>query len=103
MRAAVESFKRRVMVWPPSAIVVLPLLIIGVILLVSAPSVGACNATTQRSATAMPPCTRRVTINSNPCGAVIYIDGIQTGRTPMSFPMPTGRYTLVLLAPGHEK
>jgi hypothetical protein len=46
---------------------------------------------------------RRVTVNSNPCGAMIYIDGIQVGRTPMSFPMPTGRYTLVLLAPGHQQ
>jgi hypothetical protein len=34
---------------------------------------------------------------------MIYIDGIQVGRTPMSFPMPTGRYTLVLLAPGHQQ
>jgi hypothetical protein len=33
---------------------------------------------------------------------MIYIDGIQVGRTPMSFPMPSGGYTLVLLAPGHE-
>ena len=45
---------------------------------------------------------RRVTVKSDPCGAMIYIDGIQVGRTPMSFPMPTGRYTLFLLAPGHE-
>jgi hypothetical protein len=34
---------------------------------------------------------------------MIYIDGIQVGRAPMSFPMPTGRYTLVLLAPGHQQ
>jgi hypothetical protein len=34
---------------------------------------------------------------------MIYIDGIQVGRTPMSFPMPTGRYTLVLLAPGLQQ
>jgi hypothetical protein len=51
----------------------------------------------------MPPCTRRVTVTSKPCGAMIYIDGIQVGRTPMNFPMPTGRYTLVLLAPGHQQ
>jgi hypothetical protein len=46
---------------------------------------------------------RRVTIKSDPCGAVIYIDGMQLGQTPKSFPMPTGRYTLVLVAPGHEQ
>jgi hypothetical protein len=44
-----------------------------------------------------------VTVKSKPCGATIYIDNIQVGRTPMSFPMPTGRYTLVLLAPGHQQ
>jgi hypothetical protein len=101
MRVLLESFYRRVKVRLASAIGVLLLLIIGATLTVS--SVVACDATVQRSATAMPPCTRRVTVNSNPCGAVIYIDGIQVGRTPMSFPMPTGRYTLVLLAPGHEQ
>lgn len=47
-------------------------------------------------------CMQPVTVTSNPCGAMIYIDGIHVGRTPMSFPMPTGRYTLVLLAPGHQ-
>jgi len=45
---------------------------------------------------------RRVTVTSKPCGATIYIDDIEVGQTPMSFPMPTGRYTLVLLAPGHQ-
>jgi hypothetical protein len=45
----------------------------------------------------------RVTVTSKPCGATIYIDGIEVGRTPMSFPMPTGRYTLILLAPGHQQ
>jgi hypothetical protein len=45
---------------------------------------------------------QRVTITSNPCGATIYIDRIQTGKTPMSFPVPPGRYTLHLLAPGHQ-
>jgi hypothetical protein len=44
-----------------------------------------------------------VTVKSKPCGATIYIDNIQVGRTPMSFPMPTGRYMLVLLAPGHQQ
>ena len=51
---------------------------------------------------AAPSCLQRVTITSNPCGATIYLDGIQTGRTPMSFPVPPGRYTLILLAPGHQ-
>ena len=50
-----------------------------------------------------PQCTRRVTVTSKPCGATIYIDRIQVGRTPMSFPMPTGGYTLFLLAPGHRQ
>jgi len=103
MRVSLESFHRPVKVWMTPAIVVLSLLIIGAILAAPAPAVACGNATTQRSATAMPPCTRRVTVKSNPCGAMIYIDGIQVGRTPMSFPMPTGRYTLVLLAPGHEE
>jgi hypothetical protein len=46
---------------------------------------------------------RRVTVTSKPCGAKIYIDDIQVGQTPMSFPMPTGRYTLVQVAPGHQR
>jgi hypothetical protein len=59
--------------------------------------------TTRRTQTsAVPSCLQRVTITSNPCGATIYIDGIQTGRTPMSFPVPPGRYTLILIAPGHQ-
>ena len=99
MRVSPESFHRPVKVWQASAIVVLSILILGAILTASA---ALANATAQRSVTAIPPCTRHVTVNSNPCGAVIYIDGIQVGRTPMSFPMPTGRYTLFLLAPGHE-
>jgi len=52
--------------------------------------------------TAVPSCMQRVTITSNPCGATIYIDSIQAGRTPISFPVPPGRYTLTLLAPGHQ-
>lgn len=47
-------------------------------------------------------CMRNVTVTSKPCGATIYIDGIEVGRTPMKFPMPTGGYTLVLRAPGHH-
>ena len=56
-----------------------------------------------RSASAMPPGMRRVTVTSKPIGATIYVDGIQAGRTPISFPMPTGRYTLILVAPGHQQ
>ena len=85
-------------VWRASAIVVFSILVIGAILA----AVSTANATGQRSVTTMPPCTRRVTVNSNPCGAMIYVDDIQVGRTPMSFPMPMGRYRLVLFAPGHE-
>jgi len=59
------------------------------------------NSTTSQSNSA-PQCTRRVSVVSKPCAATIYIDGIEVGRTPMSFPMPLGRYTLVLLAPGHQ-
>jgi hypothetical protein len=61
----------------------------------------ATDANVRRSAAAMPSCMRRVTVTSKPSGATIYIDGIQVSRTPMSFPMPTGRYTLV--APGHQR
>lgn len=103
MRVSLVSFHRPVKVWTTPAIVLLSLLIIGAIVAAPVAALACGHATTQRSATAMPPCTRRVTINSNPCGAMIYIDGIQVGRTPMSFPMPTGRYTLVLLAPGHQQ
>ena len=63
---------------------------------------GAHAATTQHSVPAAPACTRPLTVNSNPCNAKIYIDGIEVGRTPMTFPMPTGRYTLVVVAPGHQ-
>lgn len=101
MRVPLKSFHRPVKVWPTPAVGVLSLLIIGATLTGPATAVACDN--TQRSVTAMPPCTTRVTVNSNPCGAMIYVDGIQVGRTPMSFPMPTGRYTLFLLAPGHQQ
>ncbi|HKA01821.1 MAG TPA: PEGA domain-containing protein [Candidatus Solibacter sp.] len=101
MRVSPESFHRPVKFWPARALLVLSILVIAAILMAPSPLVSVANATTQPS-TVMPPCTRRVTVNSNPCGAMIYIDGIQVGRTPMSFPMPSGGYTLVLLAPGHE-
>src|SRR5579871_5795015 len=98
MKASFESFYRSLIVCVASAIGFVSFLIGA--LLAPLPAVKAStNATVQH--TAMPPCMRLVTITSNPCGATIYIDGIQSGRTPMSFPMPTGRYTLVLLAPGH--
>ena len=47
-------------------------------------------------------CMQRLTITSTPCGATIYVDAIQSGRTPITFPMPPGRYTVVLAAPGHQ-
>jgi hypothetical protein len=103
MRVSPESFHRLKRMWPASVIVVPAILIIGAIVAVPAPPVSAATATTQGSVPTKPSCTRRLTVNSNPCGAMIYIDGIQVGRTPMSFPMPMGRYTLVLLAPGHER
>jgi hypothetical protein len=78
-----------------SAIVFVVVLIVGGAL--SAPPLAATNTTPQQSQ-----CMRRVTVTSKPCGATIYIDGIQVGRTPMSFPMPTGGYALFLLAPGHK-
>jgi hypothetical protein len=102
MRVSLESFHRPARAWRATAVVVLLLVIIGAIVSAPAAAVAAAHATTQPSAATMPPCTRRVTVNSNPCGAKIYIDGIEVGRTPMSFPMPIGRYTLVLLAPGHQ-
>jgi hypothetical protein len=67
------------------------------------PAKAATNATVSQSAAPKPSCLRRVTIKSSPCDAAIYIDGMQVGRTPISFPMPAGRYTLVLVAPGHQE
>ena len=49
-----------------------------------------------------PACMRRVTINSKPCGAWVYIDETQVGQTPINFPMPQGGYQLTLAAPGHR-
>ena len=77
------------------AVVLVAVLIIGGTL--STPPQAATNATVHQSQ-----CMRRVTVTSKPCGAKIYVDGIEVGRTPMSFPMPTGGYTLVLIAPGHQ-
>jgi hypothetical protein len=94
MKISLKPFHR---VCLASALIFVVVLIVGGTL--SAPSQAATNtnATVQQSQ-----CTRRVTVTSKPCGATIYIDGMQVGRTPMSFPMPTGGYTLVLLAPGHK-
>jgi hypothetical protein len=77
---------------------VLALMISGV-LLTESPRV---EATTVQHNLSTPTCMRRITVSSNPCGATIYIDGIQMGQTPMNFPIPTGGYTLVLAAAGHQ-
>ena len=102
MKVLFESCSRLVMVFLASAIILVSVLIIGLTFAVSWPAEAATNSTTHQSVTAIPPCMRRVTVTSKPCGAMIYIDGIQVGPTPMTFPMPMGRYTLVLLAPGYQ-
>lgn len=61
------------------------------------------SAQTRRTSSGTPPCTQRLTITSTPCGAAIYIDGMQSGQTPITFPMPPGRYSVVLVAPGHQR
>ena len=55
------------------------------------------------TASGRPPCTQRLTITSTPCGATIYIDGMQSGQTPITFPMPPGRYSVMIIAPGHQR
>ena len=102
MRVSLGSFHHLLRVFLASAIGFVLILRISVTLAAPLPVQAATNATTHQSITTNPQCMRRVTITSKPCGAMIYIDGTQVGRTPMSFPMPTGRYTLVLLAPGHQ-
>jgi hypothetical protein len=76
------------------------------IILVAVPIVGSTFTTVPQPATHAigqeAQCMRRVTVTSKPCGAKIYIDSIEVGLTPMSFPMPTGGYTLFLFAPGHQ-
>lgn len=99
MRVSLESLHRPLIAVVASAMVSISVPIISVILTAPQPA----RATTQRPVNTTPACMRRVTVNSKPCGARIYIDGIQVGQTPMSFPMPMGRYTLVLLAPGHQQ
>jgi hypothetical protein len=98
MKSPFESSHRSLIICLAIAFVVLSVLIIEAV--IAAPTAkAATSATVQQSAPPMPPCMRRVTVTSKPCGAMIYIDGIQVGRTPMSFPMPTGRYTLSFLHP----
>lgn len=100
MKVLLESFHCLRIGFLASAIVIVSVYITG--FTSRAVAEATTNPTGQQSATARPTCMRRVTVISNPCGATIYIDGIQVGLTPMSFPMPTGRYTLVLFAPGHQ-
>jgi hypothetical protein len=102
MKVSFESFHDLMMVSLANADLFVSVLIASVTFVAPLPVLAATNATTHQSAATNPQCMRRVTVTSKPCGAMIYIDGIQVGRTPMSFPMPTGRYTLVLLAPGHQ-
>jgi hypothetical protein len=97
-----ESFRGRIVVFLAGVIVFASALITCVTFAAPRPAQAATNSTAHQSISATPQCTRRVSVVSKPCGATIYIDGIQVGRTPMSFPMPLGRYTLVLLAPGHQ-
>jgi hypothetical protein len=92
MKVSCKMFHR---VCLASAVVFVAVPIIGGTL--PAPKQPATNATGQQSQ-----CMRRVTVTSKPCGAKIYIDGMEVGRTPMHFPMPAGGYTLVLVAPGHK-
>jgi hypothetical protein len=99
MQVSLESFRRPWIVCLASVTVFISVLMSGAIF--GAPPAEA--TTVQRSSTAIPPCMRRVTVTSKPCGAMIYIDGIQVGRTPMNFPMPMGGYTLFLLAAGHRQ
>ena len=93
MKVSLKPFHRLCLA---SAVVFAVVLIAGGTL--SSPPQAATNPTVKQ-----PQCTQRVTVTSKPCGAVIYIDRIQVGRTPMSFPMPTGGYTLFLLAPGQRQ
>jgi hypothetical protein len=92
MKVSLKPFHRFCLASAIAFVVVL--IVVGTL---PAPTQAATSTTVQQSQ-----CMRRVTVTSKPCGATIYIDGIQVGRTPMSFPMPTGGYTLVLVAPGHR-
>ena len=60
-------------------------------------------ATTMKRWVYQPPsCMRRVTVNSNPCGATVWIDDSPVGQTPVTFPMPQGRFTMVVAAAGQQ-
>src|SRR5215471_15663410 len=98
-----KSLESLLMVCLLSAIAFSSVIFIGGIVIAPPPAECATSVSVHRSVSAMPAYMRRVTVFSKPPGATIYIDGMQVGRTPMSFPMPTGRYTLVLLAPGHQQ
>ena len=102
MKVSLQSFHHLVMTSLASAIVFVSVLIVSVTFAAPLPVQAATNATTHQSSATNSQCMRRLKVTSKPCGAMIYIDGIQVGQTPMNFPMPTGRYTLVLLAPGHQ-
>ena len=103
MKVSVESLHRLLVVFLASALGFVSVLITGVTFAAPPQVEAATNPATHQSVTARPSCVRRLTVTSKPCGAMIYIDDIQVGRTPMSFPMPTGRYTLFLFAPGHQQ
>lgn len=104
MKKSLESYHRQFTVCLASVTVFLSVLIFLVAFVAASRSAEAStDATVHGSTGATPPYMQRVTVTSKPAGATIYIDGIQVGRTPMTFPMPTGRYTLILLAPGHQQ
>jgi hypothetical protein len=84
-----------------SAMLFIPILLAG--LPASRPVEASTDPAAHRAVTTASSNLQRVTVVSKPAGAMIYVDGIQVGRTPMTFPMPAGRYTLFLLAPGHEQ
>jgi hypothetical protein len=99
---SLESLRRRMVVFLGAVIILASILISYITLAAPQWAEAATNSNTHQSVPATPQCMRRVTVASKPCGATIYIDGIEVGRTPMSFPMPLGRFTLVLFAPGHQ-
>src|SRR5690606_11858691 len=43
-----------------------------------------------------------LTIASTPPGARVYVDGADTGVTPLELPASPDRHTIALLLPGHE-
>src|SRR5436190_20338004 len=89
----------RVLIGRSKAIVVVAGLMLGTIFMTLAP-VRATDP--HRVGRTLPPGMWFVTVTSKPVSARIYIDDIEVGRTPMTFPMPAGGYTLFLQAPGHQ-